>query len=489
METVDEIWAGDLFGRVQEANDLIGYLESASVRPSVREDGHAHVLAVDTSYGQGKTFFLRRLDRHLQATEHVSAYVDAWKDDLENEPLIALASTLDRALDPWKTNDAVAQGVAEFKARAGRVAKIVTTGLLKRGIGFLITQTAAEAVSEELEKASDASKDIQTDALKESGSGLVENASEAFAGATQPSMDARIARFREGQTAIEDMKAGLAQVVDALRVARMKLPITIIVDELDRCRPTYAIKLLEEIKHLFDVPGIAFVLGLHGEQLAHSVSAAYGTSFDSTSYLRRFFNRRYTMKEVQLAPLVQKLLTELGVPTHRFASLPRVHYEPDGNNPLQLSIPHFISDVMIAYDLAARDAFSVVEILQTCMALSGDRQVCLTYLLPLIIGHIKATLSPLPTVVKEPRWQFAHYVDHGSNPHGRWQHSTLTNHVAALREAVNMSPQAFRQSVNQGRANPAVEEITEVRFNVDPKNPYTDPSNYELLLRTVSRFK
>ena len=78
---------------------------------------------------------------------------------------------------------------------------------------------------------------------------------------------------------IKQMKAALAEVVSSLESKDRSAPIIIVIDELDRCRPTYAIKLLEEIKHLFDVPGLVFVFGMHGDQLAHSVKAAYGAEF------------------------------------------------------------------------------------------------------------------------------------------------------------------------------------------------------------------
>ncbi|WP_294329810.1 P-loop NTPase fold protein [uncultured Sphingomonas sp.] len=99
METIDEIWGGDLFNRREEAEDLIGYLESVTTRPSIRDEGHAHVLAVDASYGLGKSYFLRRLARHM-ALEHAVAFVDAWVDDLEDQPMVALVATLDKALEP-----------------------------------------------------------------------------------------------------------------------------------------------------------------------------------------------------------------------------------------------------------------------------------------------------------------------------------------------------------------------------------------------------
>ena len=36
----------------------------------------------------------------------------------------------------------------------------------------------------------------------------------------------------------------------------------VFIDELDRCRPTYAIELLERIKHLLDIDGLVFILAM-----------------------------------------------------------------------------------------------------------------------------------------------------------------------------------------------------------------------------------
>ncbi|MEG8032702.1 P-loop NTPase fold protein [Sphingomonas aurantiaca] len=324
METVDEIWAGDLFKRREEAEDLIGYLQSVSTRPAVRDEGHAHVLAVDTSYGQGKSYFLRRLARHM-AHEHAVAFVDAWVDDLEDQPMVALVATLDKALQPWvEQYPELADRLIEFRSRAGRVAKIVGVGLAKRAASFVIMASGAEALGNEITKSGDVVKDLTKDSLKDAANDAVDDVTTGFGARMASSMEARISRFREGQAAIVDMKAGLSQIVDTLVKAGMKLPITIVIDELDRCRPTYAIKVLEELKHLFDVPGVAFVLGMHGQQLAHSVTAAYGTGFDSQSYLRRFFSRRYVLREVALTPLVEKLCAELAIPIDRLQA-PRSH--------------------------------------------------------------------------------------------------------------------------------------------------------------------
>ncbi len=68
----------------------------------------------------------------------------------------------------------------------------------------------------------------------------------------------------------------------------------IIVDELDRCRPTFAVETLEIIKHLFDIPNVVFLLSVDFSQLKHSIATVYGQGMDSVGYLHRFVN--YVLK-------------------------------------------------------------------------------------------------------------------------------------------------------------------------------------------------
>ena len=61
----------------------------------------------------------------------------------------------------------------------------------------------------------------------------------------------------------------------------------VMIDELDRCRPSYAVEFLETAKHLFVVNQVVFVLAINRKQLAHAVRALYGNEFEAEAYLRR----------------------------------------------------------------------------------------------------------------------------------------------------------------------------------------------------------
>ena len=60
--------------------------------------------------------------------------------------------------------------------------------------------------------------------------------------------------------------------------------------ELDRCKPDYAIRFLERIKHYFDDERITFVFSVNLTQLQWTVRSYYGNGFDATKYIDKFFD-------------------------------------------------------------------------------------------------------------------------------------------------------------------------------------------------------
>lgn len=486
METLEEIWEGDLFRRQEEADDIVGYLESVSDRPQIRDEGHAHVLAVDSPYGQGKSYFLRRLARHM-ARDHAVAFVDAWVDDLEDQPMVALAATLDKALQPWvqKYPD-LGDRMTEFRAVAGRVAKIVGIGLAKRAASFVIMSSGAEALDKEISSLGEIRKDFAKDGIKDASNTLVDAIDLKDKSALAESMEERISRFRDGQQAISDMKLRLGEIVNTLVDAGMKLPITIIVDELDRCRPTYAIKVLEELKHLFDVPGVAFVLGMHGQQLSHSVTAAYGVGFDSRAYLRRFFNRRYVLRNPPLLNLVIKLCHDLKIPLKRLVS-PMVSASTDDHNTQNEYEPNLISEYIVAYGLAPRDAFSVLEALQTFMALTGDHPILLPLIMPMIIAHVQGKDLSDTKVIKDPSWVYRVF-DNSYN--GKSTVHGLQDTFDQMYGIASMDRSRFLKMINSDGVSLIATMAANERLRMNDNDKLAgNPFNYEQTLRRVARFK
>lgn len=479
----DEIWADDLFGRRAEAELLIGYLESVTARAIVRDDLKAYTIALDAPYGEGKSFFLRRFAKHLQLN-HPVAFIDAWADDLADDPLVALAATLKHALDPLIQNSADVRGKWDSTVeKMGKVAKIASRGLLKRGIGLLITASAAEALDGAMLNSSEMVQDAVKEALTDVGNDTVDEAIKAYKSVT-PSrlMNEQIDAFEAGQFAIQEMKRSLRALVESLDGKTNHAPIVIIIDELDRCRPTYAIKLLEEIKHLFDVPGLLFIFGMNRTQLAHSLSGAYGPNFNGEAYLRRFIGRHYRISTPDLTPLLKKLIEDACLNSDRFLIPPiRVNQKefPD------VSLASVLKKYMDAYGLVARDAFEIVDILQTCAGITHQSKFLLGYLLPLIFGRI---LGCNPGEMRAPttdtNWDFVtKYTFRDETP----KTTDLWKLANDLEEKSKMS----MNNLHSLLATPDIDSyaalsVLEARQSAEV--PLARPENYGRLLETVGRF-
>lgn len=480
--TEDEIWAGDVFGRKVEAEQLIGYIETVASRPSLREDSYGFVLALDAPYGQGKSFFLRRFAEHIRLS-HPIAFVDAWVDDLEDEPLVALAATLDEALSPLADKSAgLAEKIATFRDKAGAVAKLAGVGLLKRGLSLVVMSAAADAIGNVVTGASDLRKDLGKDALEDSAKDLEAAAAEGLRPLATPNMDERIKRFREGRNAVENLKASLRAIVAHLEEeATYPPPIVIVVDELDRCRPSYAVKFMEEVKHLFDVPGLVFVLGVHEGQLGHSISATYGPDFDGHAYLRRFFNRRYKLREAPLHPLVQMIFRTRDLKVERLIS-PMLQL---GSGRAEFVDPALVVSLnMELYGLNARDAYQVADMLEVCLSLTGSDGLVLPLLMPMIVSHLKG-LDGLPTVMNGGHWRYAYF----DNDRNEIKFVEADQVAIILRDGAWLNDQQLTARINGTQPTWTDELLAEHTFkNSSVEGDLAKPRGYHRLLQTVDRF-
>lgn len=229
------------------------------------------VLALDGAWGSGKTTFLKMWQFKLQEMGHVCLYLNAWRSDFVEDPLISVVGELSETIENLENKDEKSQKlkkqIAEAKRIAGAIAKRSIPAAIKLAtLGALDTEAVVEKV------AADLVADLAKDRIDDYEAGKSE-----------------IKKFRESLTSLSLTLQGSQSDQSAKLV--------IIIDELDRCRPTYAVKLLERIKHLFDVQGVVFVLGIDREQLHHSIQALYGSRFDSKSYLKRFIDLDYKIPD------------------------------------------------------------------------------------------------------------------------------------------------------------------------------------------------
>jgi hypothetical protein len=79
----------------------------------------------------------------------------------------------------------------------------------------------------------------------------------------------------------------------------------VFVDELDRCRPDFAISYLETIKHIFDIHGLVFILAVDSSQLASSAKVLFGEKLNIEEYFRKFLHRQFSLPEADEGATLQ----------------------------------------------------------------------------------------------------------------------------------------------------------------------------------------
>lgn len=227
-------------------------------------------MSVEAGWGHGKTTFFRMWKQNLINQEYSCISFNAWESDYSEDPFIPFVSELRKAITKVKAGSGdIPQklieisellrktGVQVAKRTLPVAAKILTAGLLDTDA--IIKQAAGDAIEKAIEQKFD-----EYDADRES---LVE------------------------------FKAALKSAVQELNKQGKKLPLVFMIDELDRCRPTYALALLERIKHIFNVDGIVFILAIDRDQLLESIRTVYGSKTDASRYLRRFVDYRYSLPD------------------------------------------------------------------------------------------------------------------------------------------------------------------------------------------------
>ena len=109
----------------------------------------------------------------------------------------------------------------------------------------------------------------------------------------------------------DKMKNLKEEIINNLRQIVTSIPsdkIIIGIDELDRCRPDYAIKTLEIIKHFFNIDKLVFVLAVDKEQLKNTVKVLYGINANTDCYLKKFVDVEYLLPIPNLNLFIKYLI-------------------------------------------------------------------------------------------------------------------------------------------------------------------------------------
>jgi hypothetical protein len=327
----------DLLNRKEEIRNLTA-LATHTNSPTV--------IAINSQWGTGKTTFLDMWASYLDLQGIGCIRFNAWSTAFAEDPFVAFLGEINASFETLT-------GSSEAAKKEWGKTKAVGKQIAKRGIPALVKILTLGV--------------INTDEIVEEELGKV---LEQLAG------DA-LDNYSKEKTAIKKFHESFSEV---LRLTNIEKPILIFVDELDRCRPSYAISLLERIKHLFNINGLIFVLATDKSQLSHSIKAVYGQEFDSLSYLRRFIDFEYTLKEPNLEVFIEAIFNSLSINDY-FA--PRAKYRELVYDKTNLLIT--LKLLAKAHKLSLREAEQILASINLALLTANDNEFIHPELLSFLI--------------------------------------------------------------------------------------------------------
>lgn len=302
MTTEDlEMWNDDKLGRIERA---------ISFARIVQHSDRARVISIEGGFGSGKTFFRKRWAKHLRALGETVVEFDAWKSDHSGDPLLAFSFELLKSLQGPEDKEGIGsqvRQVATSVAKAGfRRGSQVLVGeavdQIGEEFGELFSAVGSDSNDEAIIDPADLSK-VATESLKAMRKSISQEASRLLFAQLEAERVREVElpkQLRDLRIALRDSGRGNGRVV-------------VLIDELDRCRPDYAISLLEAIKHLFDEEGFIFVLFLNPTQLASTAARLFGEVESGEPYFTKFIDLRLDLGAASSAALCEAHLRELYV--------------------------------------------------------------------------------------------------------------------------------------------------------------------------------
>lgn len=286
----------DKLDRAKYATFLTKLLASQGYDETREEDQKRnYVLNLNSEWGSGKTYFLKRWSEDIKEY-YPTVYIDAWQKDYSDDPLMTVISSI---IEQLREQAGKPKDAPEFKVPRKLIGLLksaapgIGRGLFKRYVGIDPT----------LVMNADDNDDTIGTMQDEDGNDIVDSKGNPIdmSFAASEAVKHLIDEHDAKSAAIDSLKDSVFEWVNAvIGLTNKTLPAFIFIDELDRCRPSYAVEMLETIKHIFNIEGIVFVIATDTEQLQHAVKAVYGEGFNAKIYLSRFFNSRYSLKSPNL---------------------------------------------------------------------------------------------------------------------------------------------------------------------------------------------
>ncbi|WP_051526648.1 KAP family P-loop NTPase fold protein [Alkanindiges illinoisensis] len=291
FSNIEVPFEGDLWKREALSNQLTNYVGRLEAGAT---------LAIDAEWGAGKTWFVHHWKKVLTHRGHQVIYLDAFSNDYLEDPFIIIATEIAERFEKEKAGLGV-----KLREKAVAAYHALLPNLPMLLFHLTMSLIGAGAISK---GASDIIKDV-----KDNSGEVGEKFAEAINEQIKEHLEERVKNHEAEKRTLDSFKHQLQELSKEL-----DKPLIFIIDELDRCKPEFSIRLIERIKHFFDTPKIVFVLAMHKAQLCESINSYYG--FQSKNYyLDKFIDFTVLLsteeqkKQISYEAITEQYLVELGL--------------------------------------------------------------------------------------------------------------------------------------------------------------------------------
>ena len=266
----------------------------------------SYPISLNALFGNGKTTFLKMFE-HFIKTEKQQSYdvlfINAWESDFYNEPVIAILSELANKLEPKndpshrhsresgnpgfnkQTDDPSHRHSRESGNPENQSATSDTSNKIKEVVGILanykITKATGNIANQIIQNYTGFNlKAVMDSYQSKSNKNLQPESQQQWSVLGKNVLN----EFNQRKQAIRDIKEIIVEYTN-----NKQKKLLIIVDELDRTRPDYAVHFLEDMKHFFDIENVVFLVAVNRQQMEATVKCLYGQSLNFDGYYSKFF--------------------------------------------------------------------------------------------------------------------------------------------------------------------------------------------------------
>lgn len=338
---------------------------------------HGTVSILDGRWGIGKSVFARQWQHHLESRGIPCIYFDAFAADYVESPFRAVASAFVRAAkDAKQPDDArydrfLTATAKTLKIIAAPIAKMV----VKAGTLGLVSSSEIEGLKTAAEDVASGFGDISEEAVKAM---LEEQAGDE-------------ASFAELRKSLADLPELLAKKLDdqgrtGEDIETGSRSLVVIIDELDRCRPDFALGVMEVLKHFFRAERVHFVLVTNLNHLLLSVQKRYGVGDTAGEYLQKFYDFIIPFEGQQ----PESHITSAGLHAQRLLNMMLI----GANNTNGAELIRYVIEIVNALDLSLRQSERIV--INVVLAQIDFSQI--TYMSGLLVALLAAIKADDPAM-------------------------------------------------------------------------------------------